>query len=91
MSKIAVGHGLMLEFDRNDRQFAMGFECGRIWAILSATDDEFDCEMHAENAEMIVRLAEETERTARSEDLGNGWLTVWFSERGVAYQEREPS
>lgn len=81
-------YGLLLEFDR-DGDFAHGFEVGRLWAILSDTDEAWDGEVHAVNAEMMLRLAEATERTVESEELGEGWLTVRFSERGESFQDKE--
>ena len=75
------GHALLLLFDDDDPKFARGFELGRVWAILRATDDNFDCEMHAANAEMILRLAGATDREVRTEEHGEGWVTAYFSER----------
>lgn len=75
------GFGLLLAFDRNDREFTLGFEVGRLWAILSETDENYEAEVHAANAEMILRLAEATERTVRTAEIGDGWLTAYFSER----------
>ena len=82
------GFGLLLAFDRNDKEFALGFEVGRMWSVLSQTDENYEAEVHAANAEMMMRLAEATERTVESEELGDGWLTVRFSERDGSYQER---
>lgn len=79
--------GLLLPFDRDEPEFALGFEVGRLWSVLSQTDENYEAEVHAANAEMMFRLAEATERTVDSEELGNGWLTVRFSERGDSYQE----
>ena len=78
------GFGLLLAFDRN---FTWGFECGRLWAILSESEEPWEGEVHTANAEMMLRLAEATERTVESEEIGDGWLTVRFSERGDSYQD----
>jgi hypothetical protein len=78
---VEAGHSLLLEFSNTERDFALGFECGRTWAILDGCDDPFDCEMHVENAEMILRLAEATGRTVQSQEHDETWLTVQFSER----------
>lgn len=74
--------GLLLAFDHDDEEFSRGFELGRVWAILRASDDNFDCEMHAANAEMILRIAEATDRQVRTEELGSGWVTAYFSHAG---------
>ena len=75
------GHSLLLAFENESPDFSLGFEVGRIWSVLSQTEDNYEAEMHAANAEMILRLAEATERTVRTEELGDGWLTAYFSER----------
>jgi len=71
---------LLLPFDRDDPEFVLSFECGRLWSVLSQTDTDYEAEVHVANAEMM-RLAEATERSVRSEELGDGWLCVEFSER----------
>jgi hypothetical protein len=71
-------YSLLLEFDNESNDFTLGFECGRIWAILQLREEPFDCEVHAENAEMILRMAEATNRSVQSKELGDGWLTVMF-------------
>lgn len=75
------GHSLLLPFDNETPDFALGFECGRVWAILQATDDSFECEMHAAGAEMILRLAEATGRTVQTDEMTDLWVTACFSER----------
>lgn len=77
-------YGLLLAFDREHPDFALGFEVGRLWAVLSATDENYEAEVHAANAEMILRLAEATERTVHTDELGDGWLTAHFSERAAS-------
>lgn len=77
------GFSLLLEFDRNEPQFSFGFEIGRLWAIISETEEEYETEVHTANAEMILRLAEAAERTVRTAEVGNGWMTAYFSERLV--------
>lgn len=74
-------YGLILPFDREgeqDEPFAMGFECGRLWEIAKATPDEFSQSVHAENAEMVLRMAEALGRGVRSEELGDEWIEVTF-------------
>jgi hypothetical protein len=75
------GGSLMLEFANDSRDFALGFELGRVWSVLNTTDDPYDCEMHAENAEMMLRIGDATGRTVRWEEHNPTWATVYFSER----------
>jgi len=79
--------GLLLAFEGDDPGFVRGFEVGRLWAILSETDDNYEAEVHASNAEMILRLAEATERTVHTDELGSGWLTAHFSTRTTEDEE----
>ena len=83
-------YSLLLPFDRSTPEFSHGFECGRIWAILCDDDEEHDFEVHKVNAEMMVRLAESTDRQVTLHDLDGTWTTASFTERGVAYQESSP-
>lgn len=59
----------ILRFDNDSKAFAYGFECGRIWALLSFRDPEaLDGHLfHADNAEMVVRMLEETGMPLRAE------------------------
>ena len=53
-------------------EFARGFECGRLWALLRAEpDEEVEEYVHAENAEMLLRMAEATERHVQTEDVAD--------------------
>jgi len=83
-------YGLLLPFDRNEPEFSHGFECGRIWAVLADWEGEHEFEVHKVNAEMMVRIAEATERQVTLNDLDGTWTTASFTERGVAYQEDRP-
>jgi hypothetical protein len=72
---------LLLAFDREgeaDEPFAMGFECGRLWEMAKANEDEFSQTVHAENAEMVLRIGEALGREVRSEDLNDEWIEVTF-------------
>jgi hypothetical protein len=71
---------LLLEFDTHDPQFARGFECGRVWALLRADPfGEVSEYVHATNLEMLLRLAESTGRTVRTEDVDDTWVLATFS------------
>lgn len=75
-----TGNACLLPFDTDDAEFARGFEAGRIWALLRATDDEVIEAMHAENAEMVLRLAEATGRRVQAVDLDENWIEATFAE-----------
>lgn len=75
-----TGNACLLPFDTDDAEFARGFETGRIWALLRATDDEVVETMHAENAEMIMRLGEATGRYVRAVELDDNWIEATFAE-----------
>jgi len=78
------GFSLALEFDRPDHEFAMGVEIGRLWELAKG-DDELRETIHAENAEMVVRIAEATGREFSAE-IVDEWAEVWLgpNERAAA-------
>ncbi len=75
----STGHACLLPFDTDDVEFARGFEAGRLWALLRASDDEIVECIDASNVEMAMRLAEATGRTVASTELGHDWLEATFS------------
>lgn len=75
----SAGHACLLPFDTDDAEFARGFETGRLWALLQTTDDEIIETVHARNAEMILRLAEATDRQVQAVDLDEHWIEATFS------------
>lgn len=77
------GYGLILAFDRegaDDEPFSFGFECGRLWEMAKAQPEEFSQTVHGENAEMVLRIAESLGRSVRSEEIGQGYIEVTFTE-----------
>lgn len=76
-------HAMLLAFDREGDEnvpFALGFECGRIWA-LCRSDQATVCEnVHVENGEMMLRIGEATGRPVQSVDLNDEWIEVSFGE-----------
>jgi hypothetical protein len=50
----------ILEFDSIDSEFQRGFECGEIWACLTDDVEEVHSIITADNAEMVMRMAEAT-------------------------------
>lgn len=74
-----ANYGLILAFDRegdDDMPFTLGFECGLLWEMAKSNDDEFSQTVHAENAEMVLRIGEALGRAVRSEELGDDWIDV---------------
>lgn len=66
---------LILAFDSDDAEFTRGFEAGQIWERLER-DGYTGQLIHAENAEMVMRMAESKGLMFRAEDVGNGWMQV---------------
>jgi hypothetical protein len=66
----------LLVFDRNSRDFAMGFELGRLWEQLK-TGEAFDQTIHAVNVEMVVRMREATGRDMRIVDVDETWCVLF--------------
>lgn len=75
-----AGHDALLLFDTQHPEFARGFEMGRLWCLCRVVDGEIIETAHGVNAEMILRVAEATGREVHSEELGDGWIEVVFSE-----------
>jgi hypothetical protein len=71
---------LALEFDTNSLEFARGFEAGRLWEQLKDGSEPVDQNVMAQNAEMMLRLAEATGRAVRSVELGHDRMHVTFLE-----------
>jgi hypothetical protein len=75
-----AGHTCLLPFDTDDPEFARGFEVGRIWNALRAAPEETITEFaHASNVEMVMRLAEATDRKVAAVELDGEWLEATFS------------
>jgi hypothetical protein len=74
-----MSYSMLLQFDNQGKDFARGFEAGRLWTLLQATPDEpLEATVSAANAEMVLRIAEALDRPVRSDEMGDDWLTVWF-------------
>jgi hypothetical protein len=68
-------YGLILAFDSDDAEFTRGFEAGQLWERLER--DGFAAQLiHAENTEMVMRMAESKSLAFRAIDVGNGWMQV---------------
>jgi hypothetical protein len=74
------GHAMLLPFDTDSEDFVRGFELGRIWSLLrSAPEESVEEYAHVTSAEMLLRMAEATDREVKSEELGDGWLRASFA------------
>ncbi len=69
------GLSLALAFDTDGPEFARGVEVGILWASM---DYELHIEqtVHAENAEMVIRMAEVRGWAFAAEALDEHWLQV---------------
>lgn len=68
-------YGLVLRFDTDDPEFVRGFELGQLWERIER-DGAVSQLIHAENAEMVMRIAESKGLRFRAEYAGDGWMTV---------------
>ncbi len=71
------GHSLVLAFDTSASDFVRGVEVGRLWEQLKS-DEPVVQEIHASNAEMLLRMAEATGRLLRADELDDTWLLAHF-------------
>jgi hypothetical protein len=72
-------YGLVLPFDSDDPLFRRGFEAGTIWIAALALPypgDYHECAVHADNTEMIIRIAETLGLKFSGESMGDDWLAV---------------
>lgn len=93
-------YALLLSFDSDDPEFTRGFEAGRVWQELvictRAYHDgvpraEEPCEhnatVHFTNAEMMIRIAENTEHQLIARDTDD---VVWLEARFFADRRENP-
>jgi hypothetical protein len=70
---------LAIAFDGKHPEFARGYEAGAVEGRLRALPTERISEwVHADNAEMMLRIAEALQRPFQSRDLDEDWLEVVF-------------
>lgn len=69
----------VLSFDRDGSDFARGVEVGMAWARLATEPRPMTMLAHADNAEMLLRLADAHSVRATAEELGGDWLEVTFA------------
>ncbi len=71
------GHSLLLAFDTPGSDFVRGVEVGRLWERLKSDDPVVE-QVHASNAEMLLRMSEATGRALRADILDDEWLLAHF-------------
>lgn len=74
----AMRRQLLVPFDNEEPAFARGAEVGVLLVRLATEPRPVNATVHADNAEMLLRLAEAAGSTVRAEDLGGDWLDVTF-------------
>lgn len=60
-------------------EFARGVEVGMLWSQLQAAALPFESIVHADNAEMVLRMAEAIGREVRARELDDDLLLVTFA------------
>lgn len=75
----ATGYGLILAFDTDDPEFCHGFEAGRLWERVKNDQTTWDEMIHANNAEMVMRMCEAENREFRAEVIDDEWVQVFVS------------
>jgi hypothetical protein len=68
-------YGLALPFDSDEPEFRRGVEIGMLWAGL-VRDGYAEASVHADCAEMIIRIAEATGLPFTADPVGDDWLHV---------------
>lgn len=71
---------LVLPFDTDDPEFRRGVEIGMLWARLGY-EDQFSATIHADNAEMVMRVMESKGVSFTATPVGDDWLAVTIGGR----------
>jgi hypothetical protein len=83
-------HSLRLAFDTPGSDFVRGVEIGRLWELLQS-DGPVEQQVHASNAEMLLRMAETTGRPVQADILDDTWLHVRFDAPAWAADQERPA
>lgn len=73
----------VLKFVEEGREFALGFEAGRIWTLLRSGEEVKGAMVHVDNALMFLRMADSLGLAVRSQDINDEsspWILITFSE-----------
>ena len=73
---------LLVAFDNDDPTFSRGAEVGMLLVRLATEPLPVHATVHAENAEMLLRLAEAARATVQTTELGGDWLEATFCPAG---------
>lgn len=73
-----VEYGLVLPFDTDNPEFRRGIEVGIMWAELQAPGGQREFQIHADCAEMAIRLGEATGLQFRADPVNNDWVVVRY-------------
>ena len=75
-----VTYRLVLLFDTDEPEFARGWEAAIVWAALKQIDpwDSHEAQVHGENVEMMLRIAEATHRPLTTHDSDADWFECLF-------------
>lgn len=69
------GYSLVLQLDSDDPEFRRGVEIGMLWARLEY-EPVVQATVHADTAEMVIRIAEARDVPFSAEQLDGDWLEV---------------
>lgn len=91
MSDDEARYGLVLPFDTDDPEFRRGVEAGALWAHLEH-EPYVAKTVHADNAEMVIRIAEALRLPFSADLVGDEWLAVTIGyqdwrERGYTFRD----
>lgn len=70
------GLALALPFDSDSPEFRRGFEAGMLWGRTEHVLVPVRATVHADCAEMVMRIAEARNVPFSAEPLGDDWLAV---------------
>lgn len=75
------GHSLALPLDSDDLEFARGVEIGRLWEQFKRPE-AFEQMIHAESAEMVLRIIETTHRRGHVDfTADDNWMVLIVEEQ----------
>lgn len=69
---------LLVAFDRDEPEFARGVEIGMLYERLLRDPEPVVAQIHADNAEMALRVGESLGLRVRARDLNDDWLEVTY-------------
>lgn len=73
---VVSGLSLALPFDTDEPEFRRGVEIGMLWEQTGRAVVPVEVTVHADCAEMVIRIAEARGVPFTAEPLGDDWLAV---------------